>query len=788
MQFVSRWLRALLAVALLWPALALTMPAQAAPPAQDDAAAIANAESAAPAAIARDATVMAYDADGMPTVVLREGTNGWTCYVDWPVSPGNDPSCLDLVFDAWNAALMAGEEPAGEGTGIGYMLAGGSDPSNTDPFAMEPAAGEDWISTVPHIMLVTEAGFDAADYANEPQQDAPYIMWDDTPYEHLMVPVVPTADDLMGDVDETTANILRSAPAGVALNATIMGNPETEGDPMVVVKEGTNGWVCYPDGAVSPGNDPSCNDPMMEAFWSIGDTEGVTRVGLSYMLQGGSDASNTDPNLPAPPEGEDWVATAPHVMLVVPGGFDTAQFSTDHMSGLPYIMFADTGYQHMMIPVADLPEMEMGDMEGDAAAGASSPDLEQMMAEAIEHELGTFDLYINRDWATLDAETGADYFGVAIDGSYTERDAMMAGLQDEKLTVLPPDLGEIRVLMITPEAYMVTYPLNFNGSYDGAAFSNPRTVSSLWVKRDGKWQNIFLAEQERAAPLEATDNTAPTVMLPNGFEPEGITVGRDATAYVGSVGSGAIYQVNLATGEGSVFVPAQETQKVAGMAYDRRTDLLYVAGVEAGNGLVYDGLTGEQVAEIQFTTGGLVNDVALTDDAVFFTDSYQPVVYRLPLDPESHLPDPAASETIALTGDFENLPDGLNSNGIVASADGAKLIIAHSDLGKLYVVDTASGEAMELALDRDAQPYHDGLALDGDTLYVVDSTIDQDNVYVVALDPEWKSGEIVRTITDPTMEALSTVAIYGDALYVVNARWDAERTPETEYWLTRVKR
>ncbi|MCB0149377.1 MAG: hypothetical protein KDE01_17225, partial [Caldilineaceae bacterium] len=363
-----------------------------------------------------------------------------------------------------------------------------------------------------------------------------------------------------------------------------------------------------------------------------------------------------------------------------------------------------------------------------------------------------------------------------------------AGLQDEKLTVLPPDLGEIRVLMITPEAYMVTYPLNFNGSYDGAAFSNPRTVSSLWVKRDGKWQNIFLAEQERAAPLEATDNTAPTVMLPNGFEPEGITVGRDATAYVGSVGSGAIYQVNLATGEGSVFVPAQETQKVAGMAYDRRTDLLYVAGVEAGNGLVYDGLTGEQVAEIQFTTGGLVNDVALTDDAVFFTDSYQPVVYRLPLDPESHLPDPAASETIALTGDFENLPDGLNSNGIVASADGAKLIIAHSDLGKLYVVDTASGEAMELALDRDAQPYHDGLALDGDTLYVVDSTIDQDNVYVVALDPEWKSGEIVRTITDPTMEALSTVAIYGDALYVVNARWDAERTPETEYWLTRVKR
>jgi sugar lactone lactonase YvrE len=216
-----------------------------------------------------------------------------------------------------------------------------------------------------------------------------------------------------------------------------------------------------------------------------------------------------------------------------------------------------------------------------------------------------------------------------------------------------------------------------------------------------------------------------TVMLPNGFEPEGITIGRDATAYVGSVGSGAIYKVNLATGEGNIFVPAHETQRVAGMTYDRRTDLLYVAGIESGNGLVYDGLTGEQVAEAQFTSGanGLVNDAALSDDAIFFTDSYLPVVYRLPLDPESHLPDPAASETISLTGDFENLPDGLNSNGIVASADGAKLIVAHSDLGKLYMVDAASGEATELALDSEVQPYHDGLALDGDTLYVVDSTV-----------------------------------------------------------------
>ena len=54
----------------------------------------------------------------------------------------------------------------------------------------------------------------------------------------------------------------------------------------------------------------------------------------------------------------------------------------------------------------------------------------------------------DRDWATLDAWTAPDYLGVGVDGSYVDRATMLAGLQDEKLTVLPPDLGEIQVLMI----------------------------------------------------------------------------------------------------------------------------------------------------------------------------------------------------------------------------------------------------------------------------------------------------------------------------------------------------
>ncbi len=47
-------------------------------------------------------------------------------------------------------------------------------------------------------------------------------------------------------------------------------------------------------------------------------------------------------------------------MLMVPGGFDADYYTTDHNSGYPYIMFAGTDFEHLMIPVADMPEMDCG--------------------------------------------------------------------------------------------------------------------------------------------------------------------------------------------------------------------------------------------------------------------------------------------------------------------------------------------------------------------------------------------------------------------------------------------
>jgi hypothetical protein len=122
-------------------------------------------------------------------VVLREGTNGWTCTPDWPASPGNDPQCLDPVFNSWNDAWMAGTDPQITRPGIAYMLQVGSDPSETGPAAMKPAPGQDWVTTPPHVMILAPGGFDKVYFSTDPNSGYPYIMFDDTPYEHLMVPV-----------------------------------------------------------------------------------------------------------------------------------------------------------------------------------------------------------------------------------------------------------------------------------------------------------------------------------------------------------------------------------------------------------------------------------------------------------------------------------------------------------------------------------------------------------------------------------------------------------------------
>jgi hypothetical protein len=150
---------------------------------------VASAESAAPAALAHDAAVVTVDASGAMKQV-RAGKNGWTCMPDSPETPGPDPMCFDANAGKWADAWLHHKTPPDGTPGVMYMLEGGTDASNTDPYATKPTADNDWVKTGPHIMLVGSKAM-LAGYPSgaKPDTAAPYVMWAGTPYAHLMVPV-----------------------------------------------------------------------------------------------------------------------------------------------------------------------------------------------------------------------------------------------------------------------------------------------------------------------------------------------------------------------------------------------------------------------------------------------------------------------------------------------------------------------------------------------------------------------------------------------------------------------
>lgn len=152
-----------------------------------DAQLIANAMSAGPSSVSANATIITMDGDKVRTV--RKGNNDYTCMTDDPGSPGNDPMCLDKNAMEWlNAWMDHKDAPKGK-MGLVYMLQGGSDASNDDPFATSPPPGKKWVTTGPHVMVVGMAGMldNIPRSPDAPKQ--PFIMWGGSSYEHIMMPV-----------------------------------------------------------------------------------------------------------------------------------------------------------------------------------------------------------------------------------------------------------------------------------------------------------------------------------------------------------------------------------------------------------------------------------------------------------------------------------------------------------------------------------------------------------------------------------------------------------------------
>jgi outer membrane protein assembly factor BamB len=167
----------------------------------------------------------------------------------------------------------------------------------------------------------------------------------------------------------------------------------------------------------------------------------------------------------------------------------------------------------------------------------------------------------------------------------------------------------------------------------------------------------------------ASAQTLPTTIpLPLGWQPEGIASGRGPTLYVGSLAGGAIYALDPRTGDGGVLSPGVNGQVAAGLKFDTRSNLIYVAGGPGGVARAVDAATGAVVTTYALGSG-FINDVVVTPSAVYFTNSAQAFVYRLPLGPGGRPASPTAVEQIPLSGDWQQVA-GFNANGIEAAPQG----------------------------------------------------------------------------------------------------------------------
>ena len=272
------------------------------------------------------------------------------------------------------------------------------------------------------------------------------------------------------------------------------------------------------------------------------------------------------------------------------------------------------------------------------------------------------------------------------------------------------------------------------------------------------------------------------IQLPPDFGPEGIAIGNGHTFYVGSLAAatpGQILVGDLRTGGFTELVPPTG-RPAAGMKFDARSNYLFVAGATSGGATVYNADSGKEIAYYQFLPPGVpgINDVAITREAAYFTDTTRPFLGRVALGPRGQA---GEGKVIPLPANF-GVPGGctvgppVRGNGIAATPDGQHLILIHMSEGRLYLLDTETFTPVPINLSGgdfaggEAVCSADGLLLDGPTLYAMQFALNR--VAVIQLSHDRLSGVITHYLTEPlasnpATQFPTTMANFGHSLYAV---------------------
>jgi sugar lactone lactonase YvrE len=269
----------------------------------------------------------------------------------------------------------------------------------------------------------------------------------------------------------------------------------------------------------------------------------------------------------------------------------------------------------------------------------------------------------------------------------------------------------------------------------------------------------------------SASHTPEVIVLPGANSAEGIATGAGSTFYAGELLTGDIFRGDLNTGDVERFIEAPDGRQALGLKADLRHGLLFVAGGFTGQGHVYDLHTGAAVADFQL--GTIINDVVVTRDSAWFTDSAQAHLYRVPIGRGGVL---GPVNTLVIEGPAANTEADFNMNGIAATPNGKTLIVSHSGLSALFTVDPDSGESA--LIEGVAVPFVDGILYESGRLFAVQNTLNQ--IAEIRLSHDLSSGTVEKLITNPNFQVPTTVARGGNLLAVVNAKFDTGFPPTAD--------
>lgn len=261
--------------------------------------------------------------------------------------------------------------------------------------------------------------------------------------------------------------------------------------------------------------------------------------------------------------------------------------------------------------------------------------------------------------------------------------------------------------------------------------------------------------------------------------PEGVAFEQDTGFfYVSGTTDGTIFRGSVHERVAEPFLPGLPDGRATAVGLAVADGRLYVAGGETGGIWVYDTQSSALVRAFITGPGGFVNDVTVADGDAYLTDSFRPILWRVPAEEQEPGAPPTAPEPwLNLVGSPITYGPGFNLNGIVATPDGESLITVQSSTGELFRIDIDTEEIHPIDVDTQSGELTnaDGLALQGHTLYAVRNS--EAVVSKVRLSEDYTSAVVVSETTDPSFRFPTTNAVARGRMLVVNSQFDRRMSP-----------